>query len=69
MRREQKQKAQPLGLSLFLFLLYKFSIQVEIERPPKLFEGIRVEVVWNEGQHFGTVRGKLRKFSTFRETR
>ena len=24
-----------------------------------------VEVVWNEGQHFRTVRGKLDKFSTF----
>ena len=25
-----------------------------------------VEVAWNEGQHFGTVREKLDKFSTFR---
>jgi hypothetical protein len=24
-----------------------------------------VEVVWNEGQHFGTVSKKLDKFSTF----
>jgi hypothetical protein len=25
-----------------------------------------MEVVWNEGQNFGTVRGKLDKFSTIR---
>jgi hypothetical protein len=39
--------------------------QVWAEKPPKFFEGIRVEVVWNEGEHFGTVREKLDKFSTF----
>jgi hypothetical protein len=38
---------------------------MEIENRPKLLEGIRVEVEWNEGEHFGTVRGKLDKFSTF----
>jgi hypothetical protein len=26
-----------------------------------------MEVVWNEGQNFRTVRGKLDKFSTFGE--
>jgi hypothetical protein len=39
--------------------------QVWAEKPPKFFEGIRVEVVWNEGQHFSTVRERLDRFSTF----
>ena len=53
---------------LFSFSYPLFSeYQVETKKPPNIFEGIRVEVVWNEGQNFRTVRGKLDKFSTFGE--
>jgi hypothetical protein len=38
--------------------------QIQPERPPKYFKGIKTEALWNEGQHFGTVREKLDKFST-----
>jgi hypothetical protein len=31
-----------------------------------MIEFIKMEVVWNEGEHFGTVREKLDKFSTGR---
>ena len=30
-----------------------------------MIEFIKMEVVWNEGEHFRTVREKLDKFSTF----
>ena len=36
--------------------------QVQPKNPPKFFEGIVVEVVWDEGENFRTVRGKLDKF-------
>jgi predicted Zn-dependent protease with MMP-like domain len=39
--------------------------QVQHENRPNIFEVIKVEVVWNVGQHFGTVREKLDRFSTF----
>jgi hypothetical protein len=51
----------------FLFL-YSISSEYQIQgrNRPKYIEGIRMEVVWNEGQNFGTVGDKLDKFSTFR---
>ena len=38
---------------------------MERRNRPKYCEGIVVEVVWNQREHFGTVREKLDKFSTF----
>jgi hypothetical protein len=48
-------------------LLYPLlsGYQVQRENRPKFFAVIVVEVVWDEGEHFGTVRKKLDKFSTF----
>jgi hypothetical protein len=57
----KNRKAARQG-GFFLFYSISSEYQIEIENRPKLFEGIRVEVEWNEGQHFGTVRGKLDKF-------
>jgi hypothetical protein len=49
------------------FFVYPISsgYQVQTKNQPNIFEGIRVEVVWNERQNFRTVREKLDNFSTF----
>jgi hypothetical protein len=60
-----KEKGPAVGLSLFVSYPLLSGYQVQHENPPNIFEGIRMEVVWNEGQHFGTVGEKLDKFSTF----
>jgi len=53
-----------VGAAFFFF--YSISSEYQIERinPPKFFEGIKVEALWNEGQHFSTVGEKLDNFST-----
>jgi hypothetical protein len=55
------------ALSAAFFVSYPLlsEYQVWVENWPKFSDGIRAEVVWNEGEHFGTVREKLDKFSTF----
>jgi hypothetical protein len=64
----QKKEKPRRGGEAFFFSYPLFSeYQVETKKPPNIFEGIRVEVVWNEGQNFRTARGKLDKFSTFGE--
>jgi hypothetical protein len=57
---------KPAARQAFSFF-YSISseYQIETRNRPNIFEVIVVEVVWNEGQHFRTVRGKLDKFSTF----
>jgi hypothetical protein len=56
----------PLGLSAAFFLTYSLLLEYQIwgETTPKFFGGFGMEVVWNVGEHFGTVREKLDKFPT-----
>jgi hypothetical protein len=50
----------------FFFYPLLSGYQVQLKNWPNIFEVIKMEAVWNQRQHFGTVRGKLDKFSTFR---
>jgi hypothetical protein len=50
----------------FLLCPLLSGYQVRPQNLPKFFEGIRVEVVWNERENFRTEDEKLDKFSTFR---
>jgi hypothetical protein len=61
-----KGKAPPGWAEPFFFFYPIYSeYQVQTKNRPNIFEVIVVEVVWNDGQHFGTVSKKLDKFSTF----
>jgi hypothetical protein len=61
-----KGKAPPGSAEPFFFFYPIYSeYQVQTKNRPNIFEVIVVEVVWNDGQHFGTVSKKLDKFSTF----
>jgi hypothetical protein len=63
-----KGKAPPGWAEPFFFFYPIYSeYQVQTKNRPNIFEVIVVEVVWNDGQHFGTVSKKLDKFSTFGE--
>ncbi len=64
--RVTKEKPRRSGEAFFF--LYSISSEYQIQgiNPPKFSEGIRMEVAWNERQHFSTVGEKLDNFSTLR---
>jgi hypothetical protein len=61
----QKEKGPAVWLSLFCSYPLLSEYQVQPKNRPKFFEGIRMEAVWNQREHFRTVREKLDNFSTF----
>jgi hypothetical protein len=56
----------PAAMAGFFFS-YSISSEYHMGRVsrPNFFEGIRVQVTWNERENFCNVREKLDKFSTF----
>jgi hypothetical protein len=61
----KRRSSAGLGGAFFFFYPIRSEYQIERINRPNIFAVIKVEVVWNEGQHFGTVSKKLDKFSTF----
>ena len=59
-----KEKAA-LGAAFFVSYSLLLEYQIWGETAPKFFGGFGMEVFWNVGEHFGTVRETLDKFSTF----